>query len=64
MEASRKIKMDAAQGAVVKNISQIEHGKYDFRFLFVHPEIVEAWGRGQKDNVPTVIRYPHHLPVI
>lgn len=26
MEASRKIKMDAAQGAVLKNISQIEHG--------------------------------------
>jgi hypothetical protein len=26
MEASRRIKMDAAQGAVLKNISQIEHG--------------------------------------
>jgi len=26
MEACRKIKMDAAQGAVLKNITQIEHG--------------------------------------
>lgn len=27
MEASRKIKMDAAQGAVLKNMAQINHGK-------------------------------------
>jgi hypothetical protein len=26
MEACRKIKMDAAQGAVLKNITQIQHG--------------------------------------
>jgi hypothetical protein len=26
MEASRKIKMDAAQGSFMKNIAQIQHG--------------------------------------